>query len=1522
MKKLFLIGLIFNFLQLNSLFSQVTLRSKSLFNDRYYLIGELKEIPTYEQQQKLKESGVNLLEFIAGKSYVISVEKGIAPYLMQLEIFQNVEEIDLKLKMDKRLKDPPIYCVNGNLIDIVVLYFEDISREIIEMELKANRLNVLSFVPSLHHFVARIAINEIEKLASQPWIKYIAPIPPPFVPDNLVEKANHRTNVISADFPGARNLKGKGVKIGEWDSGPVGKHLDLKSRTFIRENKVNVSNHATHVAGTVMGSGVINPLATGMAPQAELYSWDFWDWIPYEMDTCIKYDTIVITQNSYVYDPNWDTCKNRGYYDIYSYLLDRLVRIHPNLIHVYAAGNSQSQCGEGGYRTVSSGPQSSKNAVDVGALSYTDQMTSFSSWGPVRDGRIKPEVCAVGSSVYSTLPNNNYGYYSGTSMACPGTSGTIALLYEQYRKIMKAEPDASTIKAILCNSATDYGNPGPDFKFGFGRINAMKAAKVIEEKRFIFDSLSNNQIRKDTVAVPSGTKQLRVMLCWSDVPASMYKPYDSISLVNNLDLWVTDPNLSAHYPLILDTSDYTKNAFESVDSINNIEQVVINNPVQGNYVINVRAKRVPNGYQTFTITYEFQKNEIIVTYPNGDESFNPATVETIYWDAFGNTSNFSIEYSTNNGQSWQNINTNVSSTQRYYNWTVPNTISSKCLVRISSGSISDVSDTHFHIMNKPLVLKTKSCNGFVYLNWPKVSQAKTYDVFMEVNGQMVKQANTSDTFYTIKRPDNINFYYFSINAYDSIGARSLRMNAVKDTPQFVFISLADTVCAGETKILKCQFSGVLPSGIQWQKSTDKGQTWYDIAGANDTFLVIPNIQKSQDGWLYRIKFVNKCFKTDYSENIEIRVDQGISFEINPPGLKKCVGDSAGLKIVANSLMPVNVKWQKSTDTINWTDITGAEDSIFIFDSLGLNDNGFYRLHAKNLCGVDTFSNYAEVIVYPPLSIDLLASSDTVCYGQSITLFGKTNGGDSTAYNYVWGNISGTNNQATDFIYQSKKFFVTVFDNCSLAAASDSVEVVVRDPIMVEITSTSDTICVGQQLVLKAKATGGRNMFYYSWNSGIYDDSIVVSPVRDSLFIVKVTDSCTSVIATDSFIVPVRAPLKLDILTATDSVCYGSKVICTALPSGGFSPNYQIIWNTDSSGPSMSFTADTTRWIKATLLDNCTLLPAADSLQIFVREPLRINAFINKDTVCAGNEITIQTQSSGGYHATWHYTWDNFPVHTPFLTEKIFFSKKYVVHLSDECSHPSASDSIEVFVRPFLHVKLTSSDDSVCVGQNVQFFAKATGGDTSSYSFNWNISADTFPQVNAKLNENKRVKVIVKDYCSESNSSDSLDIFVHQLNAGWKSTELSYRYLSFEPEDTLAGAYLWNFGDSFTSTDKRPFHLYKSNGTFRVCLTIRNYDNCDTTFCRDIYTENPYVNELNSSEKFIIFPNPNIGVFNLICPDDNVFYQYMLLNILGEKISEGMLIAGKTLKLETKGKGIFILVILGEREKYSFKIISE
>lgn len=103
-------------------------------------------------------------------------------------------------------------------------------------------------------------------------------------------------------------------------------------------------------------------------------------------------------------------------------------------------------------------------------------ISSSSSRGPsVCDGvTIKPEVCAPGTAIRSSLAGNTYGNLSGTSMASPHVAGALAVL-------RSANPTytCSELKEILLNTAVDYGTPGEDNTYGMGLIDMWAAFQQI-----------------------------------------------------------------------------------------------------------------------------------------------------------------------------------------------------------------------------------------------------------------------------------------------------------------------------------------------------------------------------------------------------------------------------------------------------------------------------------------------------------------------------------------------------------------------------------------------------------------------------------------------------------------------------------------------------------------------------------------------------------------------------------------------------------------------------------------------------------------------------------------------------------------------------------------------------------------------------------------------------------------------------------------------------------------------------------
>ena len=253
---------------------------------------------------------------------------------------------------------------------------------------------------------------------------------------------------------------------------------------------------------------------------------------------------------------------------------------------------------------------SAKNVIAVGAIDSSLNIISFSSRGPAKDGRVKPDVVARGASVLSSVPTNAYGTSSGTSMSAPAVTGIAALLTEQWRRSFGgADPTPAQLKALLIAGADDLGNPGPDYTFGFGLVNAKASVDLI-----LADERAGARIRnatfaegaQDVVEIPlvlEKQQTLRVVLNWPD-PAIPYLGGDPVAeqaLVNDLDLRVIDPSGNVRLPYVLDRVNFTANATTGVNKVDNVEMVEIPNASPGVYRVVASGTRVTEGPQAAVI---------------------------------------------------------------------------------------------------------------------------------------------------------------------------------------------------------------------------------------------------------------------------------------------------------------------------------------------------------------------------------------------------------------------------------------------------------------------------------------------------------------------------------------------------------------------------------------------------------------------------------------------------------------------------------------------------------------------------------------------------------------------------------------------------------------------------------------------------------------------------------------------------------------------------------------------------------
>jgi hypothetical protein len=251
---------------------------------------------------------------------------------------------------------------------------------------------------------------------------------------------------------------------------------------------------------------------------------------------------------------------------------------------------------------------SAKNVIAVGAVSSSTtppQIVSFSSRGPAKDGRVKPDVVARGFQVLSTVPTDSYARSSGTSMSSPAVTGIAALLTEQWRKTFAgANPKPAQLKALLLAGAEDLGNPGPDYTYGFGLVNAKNSVDLI-----LADGGTGNRIRNLTVAQGetqevalslAQAQTLRVLLNWADpsIPPLGDDDIAAKALVNDLDLSVIAPAGNTVRPYVLDKNAPNANATTGVNTVDNVEEVEIANAAAGTYRIRITGSNVAQGPQS------------------------------------------------------------------------------------------------------------------------------------------------------------------------------------------------------------------------------------------------------------------------------------------------------------------------------------------------------------------------------------------------------------------------------------------------------------------------------------------------------------------------------------------------------------------------------------------------------------------------------------------------------------------------------------------------------------------------------------------------------------------------------------------------------------------------------------------------------------------------------------------------------------------------------------------------------------
>lgn len=410
---------------------------------------------------------------------------------------------------------------------------------------------------------------------------------------------NEQSRVLSNSnliFDAPYNLDGAGVLVGHWDGGQVDTdHPDLAGRVQNLDS-AGISSHATHTAGTILGSGLGDPTARGHAPGATLVSRTYNGNTPAERRATKHSHYHQHDNHSWGQDP--DTVSNFGTYNQVGYEFDVDAR-DLFLLAVKSAGNSGRESEvvveNTGFDSLS--PDStSKNAIVVGATNDRGALGVFSSRGPTEDGRVKPDLCAVGVAVRSTQPGGTYGNSQGTSMSAPGVSGVLALVSQLYTRQHGRRWAPDLTRGIMLHTARDVWNRGPDFRYGWGLADAQAVADMILRdvqsggRHLVRGAVREGEVNEWPMQVPDGLDTLKVTMTWLDAFANA--PAQHL-LLHDLDLELVSPQGELFRPWTLDAANPLDFAVQTErNTVDNVEQVLVDTPVAGTWTVRVAGTSV------------------------------------------------------------------------------------------------------------------------------------------------------------------------------------------------------------------------------------------------------------------------------------------------------------------------------------------------------------------------------------------------------------------------------------------------------------------------------------------------------------------------------------------------------------------------------------------------------------------------------------------------------------------------------------------------------------------------------------------------------------------------------------------------------------------------------------------------------------------------------------------------------------------------------------------------------------------
>ena len=610
----------------------------------HFIVQFHKPLTQKEQTYIQGKYNLKLTEYIPDFAYLEMVDPEILRNLSSDPLFRASVPYHPAFKIspfigERRFRTPERQKMEGLWLSAIL--FDDSPKEkVVDLlrNLNADKITVIDDRKTGGTLQIRFIIpskKELENIARIPEIRWIEEV-------GEINLDNGTTaGTIQSGTPGTTPIWNVGLHGENQIIGVLDSVVDI-AHCFFRDNTNNtprpahrklvglrntsgsgVGNHGTFVAGIAVGDDFNNPSThanRGMAWAARI---TFGNTDDLASTSLFNYLTDAANDGARIHTNSWHD-EPVPQYSQRAVDVDSFVWTNEDNLVLGSSGNVGEQIGP---------PGTAKNAMCVSASQRDPNEMNFGDGcdGPTLDGRRKPEIVSPGCNINSSRVSTPCGVATGgcaTSWATPATAGAAALARQYYiegfyptgtRHLLHAFiPSGALLKATLLNGTIDMTGIAdyPNNREGWGliRLNNVLSFPGNTRSLRIWDTrnvagITTGDIRIHHVSVVNNTQPLKITLVWSEPPGAVSS---ANPVVNNLDLEVVSPD---------GTQTFRGNVFAggisitggAADANNNVEMLLINNPVQGDWTIRVigTAVNVGNPGQGYALVVTGEIGNII-----------------------------------------------------------------------------------------------------------------------------------------------------------------------------------------------------------------------------------------------------------------------------------------------------------------------------------------------------------------------------------------------------------------------------------------------------------------------------------------------------------------------------------------------------------------------------------------------------------------------------------------------------------------------------------------------------------------------------------------------------------------------------------------------------------------------------------------------------------------------------------------------------------------------------------------------